>query len=390
MTTRLQLNLPDHTVPEWATNASRTLDPDTTLGDTVPVVKEDGWEVNTRPPAKIMNWLTHYVTEWLRPLTAVPLINWLANPDIGSADIDGIVYVPPSSADLEGQGTWTIAAGTFVYRGDTGTSWTSIATLTSAVNEGAFAISDSYDAIFGTANGLEYNSTGTTFVQVTNATIDAAFAGGVRCIDSNGDRTIVFDDVGLMRIAATGVNGSWASPTTPPVLGSLLGSSYSGRLIHVGGGKWFAARRDAGTQHISMSVDDGDNWTTKTVPPFSNANLAVLAYDPVSGRLVATGESSCYYSDDDGDTWTQATSPESEYAIDIYSCGGGIWVATTNRNTNDAQITISLDNAVTWQRAEMHDLYDSTEDPYYLMSDGRKLVVVGQSGLNGRTLAYPL
>jgi len=391
MTTRLQLNLPDHAVPVWATNAGSTLDPDSTLGDTVPIVKEAGWQINTKPPARVMNWLTHYVTEWLRPLVAVPITNWLASATVGGADFGGIVFVPPSSA-LYTTGVWTaVAGGTAVYRGDTGVVWTSIATLNSAAHDGSCTISSVYDAIFGTANGLEYNSTGVTFVEVLDAAIGGGFSGGARAMDSNGNRTIVFDNVGTMRIAAAGVNGAWSSPSTPPALGSSPGASKASRLIHVGGGKWFASRQQSTADYLSMSSDDGDTWTSKTVPTFASDQLVSIAYDPGTGRLVSSGADTLYYSDDEGDTWTESLAPTAGDAVDLYSCGSGIWVASSLYFGGSfvARLAVSLDNAVTWQPIEMHDLYASTSAPFYLMSDGRKLVVVGENGMTGRCLAYP-
>ena len=389
MTTRLQFDIPDFSVPFWATNANRTLDPDDTLLDPVPIVKEEGFELSQRPPARVVNWLHHYVTEWLRSVSPVPIANWLPSSDAGAADIDGVVFAPSASDE----GDWTVASGTAVYRDNFGVSWGGAGTLNSAANRGAFTIDTSYPAIFGTVNGLEYNSTGSTYVEVADVTIGGGFTGGVIAMDSrypDNDRTIVIDANGRCRIAASGVAGAWTAPTTPPNLGATL--KNIGRVIHAGSGKWFAARQAVTGQHLSVSTDDGDVWTTKTLPPFTSSDVTAIAYDPTTERLVACGVTSgvaaIYYSDDDGATWTASNYTgmgTSNGNGDVYSCGGSMWIAV-----GSGRVLLSIDNAETWVLAEMYNAsLGGSSGPYFLMSDGRKLVAVGESGKNIRSLAYP-
>lgn len=379
MGSRLQIfNSVDPVIP-WATNANRTLHPDDTAGDPIPITTGDGWQENTRPPARIMNYLQNNFSVWLQRLVTIPFCNFLASDRVGTADLDALCY----------DGSYFITvSGTNAYKGKYGANWFATGSLTSAANAGAFCISDTYSAIVGTANGLEYLS-GSSWTQVLNATIGGGFAGGAIGLDSNGDRTIAFDINGVTRIAPTGVNGSWVAPTTPPSLGGT--PSTKGRVLHVGGTKWFAVRRAATTQHLALSEDDGDTWVSKTLPAYTSADVDTIAYDPGTGRLVSRGTggvgvAAANYSDDDGATWTGCVGAPGQ-GDDIYSCGGNIWIATS-QSTTTASLYISTDNAENWQKITAHDCYSGTNSaPLFLMSSGQHVVSAGETGYVCRSLA---
>jgi hypothetical protein len=368
------------------------LDPDDTLSDPIPIVKEDGWALDQRPPARIMNYLQNLFSEWLKRYATTPVNNWLLSTDVGAASVDAIVY----SGDADGtfkDGLWFLFVGVDVFSSEYGVDWTDTGTnLTSAANPGAVSKSDSYKAIIGTANGLEYNSGGFTFVEVTNATIGGGggFTGGAIALDANGDRTIVVDTLGNMRIAATGVNGAWSAPTTPPDLGAVAGTV--GRVVYGGGTKWYAARRSGTAQKLASSDDDGDTWTSRTLPTFLSNNVNAIAYDPDSARLVACGEdiagtAPIQYSDDDGATWTPSAFEglSRDDTIDVYSLGAGIWVGIQN-----SRIVFSQNNAVTFAFADQHELPVSVSQEFLVMwGDGRKLAIGGENGLTARSLSFP-
>jgi hypothetical protein len=336
-----------------------------------------------------MNFLQHYFSEWLKVLYVTPVSNWFSSTTIGGGTnpVDGVVFAPNNTDE----GIWTAFVGTGTYLSYFGSDWGSTgSTLTSAANPGAFTRSDTYRSIVGTVNGLEYDSVAFNFIQVTNATIGGGFAGGAIAMDSNGDRTIVIDGSGVMRIAPAGVNGSWVSPTTPPGLGATAGTI--GRVIYVGDSTWFAVRRAASSQHLSVSYDDGDTWTDQTLPPYLNNDVTSIAYDLTTTRLVSCGLKTAgvtpiYYSDDDGATWnsTSYQPGANREASDLYSCGDGIWLAAA-----EDDVLVSKDNGATWAFADMHQGAHSFNDEFlYLMSDGRKVVAVGERGHSAQSLSYP-
>lgn len=378
-TTRLQLSYPATKLPVWATDANRTTDPDSTLGLDGEVVKEYGWDISERPPAKVWNWVWNNMYLWLADMIEMPLHNWTTTDPstFGAVDLLNVVYHPYYHL-------WFAAATGVngIYQSYDGKYWTACpAVPASNIVQGGFGIHTT-KVIFGTANGLEYGDPRSALTEITNATIGGGFAAGVRTMDSRypiDARTIVIDTAGVLRIAATGVAGAWTAASTPPPARNTADK----RLIYSGvDDKWFYSAR-VSTEYLYRSLDDGDTWTARGVPNFGVGNGYNIAYDPISGRLLYVGNASTpsiFYSDDEGSSWTDATISGTtgvNYIKDAYSCGNGYWVAIgyQNASPNIGKLFFSRDNAETWELMTWVE-----EEMVQLMGDGKKLVAIGKNG----------
>lgn len=393
MPARPQFDLPKRLV--WATNSSRTLDPDDTAGSGA-VTKEDGWETGKRPPARVMNWIHNFQNQWIQHIGSAAVGNWFPSSAVGAASLNGAVFVPGG-----GRYRWVMASGTNTYYSQNGTSWTSTgAALTSAAVTGAATLQGATTAVFGTSNGLEHSS-GALFspwTQVLKATM--GITNNIYSMDSKATGSsfvMAVTSSNEVAIAASGVTGAWAAPTTPPTA-AINGPK---KLIWAGGSTWYLMSGST-TNYASRlfrSTDDGDVWTQQAITPSVPELWESAAYDPGAGRLIiAASEISAgsdrpefWYTDDGGatqgkgafDSFDTITNTKVQ---DIYSCGSGLWVACCIPNN---RIIISSDNGETWHPADAHDFYDNTagQGLHYLAGDGHKLIALGTNGYNGYCLS---
>jgi len=117
----------------------------------------------------------------------------------------------------------------------------------------------------------------------------------------NGNYIAVGD--GVSAISTDGI--SWALAGAPSL-------SYTG--VAYGDGVWIAVA--SGGDTAVKSTDDGDTWTTITLP--SGSDWSAITYG--KGKFVAIAESASSntesaYSADGGDTWTESSMPGGAYAI---------------------------------------------------------------------------
>ena len=390
MTTRRQLSFSSGELSVWATNSGRTLHPDSSE-----VTKEDGWITGTRCPARVLNWLQKNFCDWISNIISMKFSTWQMAGE-------GVFPDPPNDvflrvAYLPSQAEWAAVSydddpdyGLY-YRSVDGVVWRPWGYAVGPLSYPMGCVSvQSSRVIFGTVNGLEHSTIGGTPTEVTNATIGGGFADGVVTVDTkrpDSNYTIVVDYAGIMRIAATGVAGSWSSPTTAP----SAHTTQVKKVIYSGvDDTWFYFAQVGTTMYLYVSYDDGDTWSSISVPSLDSQISGCIAYDPVSGRLVLSSgivnDIAIAYSDDYGDTWTVAsvtwesdmdTFMEATLLSDVYSCGSGIWIGAGRRVYGRGFVFVSVDNAQTWRHvASLADTYGSASQ---IMSDGRRILLAGDT-----------
>jgi hypothetical protein len=378
-----KLNVPDKH-PHWATTAGRVLEP-------AEGQKDSGWLADERAPARWMNWLQNILSEWTKTIGAAALSNWSEDGAGGSNSHRGIIYHP----DLP---FWCIVEdiNTNVYYSTTGFNWLTAATVLAGVTLPHSIAIDSQYVLTGNSSGqVEYSSNMTAWSQIASATIGGS--GSIYAIGTkypSSDFAIVLRSNSTVRIASSGIGGSWVGATTNPT-----SKSAPIRVLWRGGSNWITL---AGTGYtltvLCTSDDDGDNWTQSSADPTSTSDFYDMAYCPDTGRIIIVGETTggpgtmtIEYTDDLGVTWNVATI-SSDLTLtnalrSVYCCGGGLWVAVgeyTTGNVSRNVILVSKDNGTTWNQASVYPYGTNTEDILVVACDGKKMVA---GGTNGETFA---
>lgn len=394
------LNYPN-SLPRWATDASRTLEP-------ASGVKDVGWQVDDVPPARWMNWIHNVTYEWIQKITATQLMNWNQNTDISAVSVNAASYHPD-------QGYWMAyrSTGQTVNKSVDGHAWTAVTALAQTARTGTAAIDGSYYMVGTVLNDIEYsNDAGATWNVISSATIGGS--GEIRSIHTkypDSDYAVVARGAAssvFIRIASSGITGSWASATTHPP--SVPTNAFARNLIYCGATTWvlLVCNLGAGDKtKLYKSTDDADTWTAVSGLSFSASayGAAALAYSRETERLVVCGsaqtsgnEEYIAYSDDLGDSWTSATIDKngialSEVVQQVYYCGGNTWVATSREFdlATSQTIFVSTDNAVTWKVADVNGSTVTGGPTIYngpqIVCDGKQVMVLGAAGFNATSFA---
>lgn len=394
------LNYPT-ALPRWATTAGRTLEPDSG-------VKDVGWQIDDVPPARWMNWIHNTTYEWVQKITATQLMNWNQNTDISASSVNAASYHPD-------QGYWMAYRGlnVVVDKSIDGHSWSTVTSLAQTPRAGTAAIDGSYYIIGTILNDIEYsNDAGATWAVKTSATIGGS--GELRSIHTkypDSDYAVVARGSAgsvTIRIASSGITGSWAAATTQPP--SVPASAFAKTLIYCGATTWMLLVCDLTTgdqTKLYKSTDDADTWTAVSGLSFSASayGAASIAYSRETERLVVCGsaatsgnEEYIAYSDDLGDSWTAATIDKNGIALSdpvqhAYYCGGNTWLATAQEFdlATSQTIYVSTDNAENWKIADVNGAAVTGGPSVYshpqIVCDGRQVMVLGLFGFNATSLA---
>ena len=162
----------------------------------------------------------------------------------------------------------------------------------------------------------------------------------------NGNYIAVGD--GVASISTDGLN--WTSAGAPDL-------SYTG--IAYGDGVWIAVAEGGDT--AIKSTDDGDSWTTITLP--SGSDWSDITYG--KGKFVAIAESSSSntesaYSADGGSTWTESSMPGGAYSV---AYGNNRFVAIEGNFDGSNNSFISFDGE-TWYQGNLPSASDWQDVAY--------------------------
>lgn len=390
------LDVPD-SLPRWATNGTYVDEP--TSGD-----KDNGFLPGVKPPAKWWNWLLNLNYEWAKRIMRTVLMNWWEETAISADDVESAIFHP-------GIGSWIVgmdATAPFGFTSIDGHTWTAFSNTIGAAARLEFIGIDTSNYILGnTSNDIKYSADAgaTAWSTIADATIGGAGILERICTKyPSADFAIVArNNAGAveLRIASTGITGSWVAPSTPPP--SVPAGSGISSLIYIADTTWLllTTRSNNGEDaRLYKSLDDGDTWVRVNGLSFSAGDYGPthMAYDENSGRLVTSGgtadispEEEFSYSDDLGDTWTVATVDRKgmgsdDAALRIYNCGGGSWIAANpSIATSEADgLFASTDNAENWQIADLHGATGAATHKF--ACDGRKVIFCGDAGFNAYSL----
>ena len=388
------LNVPA-LLPEWATNGTYVDEP-------LPGNKADGFKPGYQPPAKWWNWVFNLNYQWAKiPLRSV-LMNWWEEAAISADDVEAAVFHPDIGYWITGMDA-TAPYGFYSVDGHTWTAFANTIGAAAAPNFGG--IDTSYYILGNTSNDIKYSADAgqTAWSTVASATIGGAGTLTRICTKyPASDFAIVGRANGTLRIASTGITGSWASPTTPPP--SIPVGAGTESLIYISGSTWLLLITRGGNgedARLYKSVDDGDNWVVVAglTFPVGQYGPTHMAYDGDTGRLIICGgttsispEEYFAYSDDLGDTWTAAVVDRKGLGSDspayrIYYCGGGAWIATNYKITisEGDGFFMSTDNGENWEMCDSHGATNTQGNRF--CCDGRKMLCFGDAGFSAYTLA---
>jgi hypothetical protein len=121
----------------------------------------------------------------------------------------------------------------------------------------------------------------------------------------------------------------------------------------------------SGTDNFAYSNDDGDTWTTSTLPSSSTWNKIIAGKNKV---IVCDGSGNSALSTDNGATWTAIAMPA---AIDSITYGNGVFVATSAGTNNRVYYS---ENGRTW----------STYTPTFASSTQLGTIAFGNPGQTGK------
>lgn len=163
-----------------------------------------------------------------------------------------------------------------------------------------------------------------------------------------------------------GVATTWYNwKSNPSVDENAMPDSNNWGHVAYGDGKFITVAGFVYTDAIAISADDGETWTSSSLPTGHNTRWNTIAYG--DGNFVALGYNSDAgaYSSDGGATWTDVTLPATErwvtlaygdgrfVALDqtghksIYSTDGGVtWSSGGNYQGNTLQRVMTYGNGV--------------------------------------------
>jgi hypothetical protein len=399
------LKVPGKT-PRFATDSGATLEPAESY-------KNTGATIGTATPARNANWLWNLDFEWSRRVLGPVVANWYEGTAISSQNVASALFNPNVGIFV----ALDSAASNNVHRSVGGNIWVA-GTDTSNSPKRDVATIDSTRYIIGTQNqDLETsgNGGGSTWAVITSATIGGS--GALDYIetkhrpgttDPDSSHAILLRGTPMqVRLAVTsvGVSGTWTTPSTAPP--SVPTNAFGAAVISCGGDTWVIMSRGPAETDTKLwrSTNNGDVWAAVSVPSFASGATGGkhLAWSDNTGRLVLTGSATnpdtnyFAYSDDMGDTWTAATldrkgfSPSGAQVTNkVYYCGGDCWVATEDSLNvgalDNRTIYYSLDNAVTWEVADINRGTTLTTPIDTIVCDERKVMAMGSTGFNLKTL----
>lgn len=391
-------------IPVWATNSGRVLDPDDTSSFTNPTVKEQGWEINRRPPARVMNWLQNLFYLWAESQQGHILCNWTAGGSTG-ASTNAMIYYPVKNRFLATQASST---NTY-YSDDEGTTWTAGTALAANSVPDVIGIDKGYIITGNNNNDLQYSTDGVAaWSTVTSATIGGSGSLQYLCTK------YPLDDYIMVARGTSNADMRYSSSITGTWAGSSLGNPANTRphtLLYLTGSTWACFVRNDNSNEgelakVYISTNDGVNWSaTSQIFPTGSVgalNLEQMAYNPNTGRLIVAGRKNLlaspadgvlYYSDDLGTTWTLATINNnrpntSSYNLlkCIYYCGGTSWMATlfgyADSATNNV-IYVSTDDGINWFPGGLTGLGftgASTDTIDWVAGSEQQMVMIGRAG----------
>jgi hypothetical protein len=372
-------------LPQWATNAGRTLEP--SLGE-----KQVGWEVAKKPPARFMNWLQNNTYEWLQYLNDVAIAlstqNWTERANAKNVALSGVVHGVHGGS---GADTW-VAVGAL----DGADAY-----ILTSIDRGANWIEQA-NAKNVTLNGVAHDGAG-LFVAVgaadgVDAYILTSTDGGATWAERANPKNftlydVAYDGSGLF-VAVGAADGADAYIITSPdgIVWTERANPKNFTLFgvaHDQSGLWVAVGQRDGTDGYLITSSDGINWTEQSNPARNagdhlydivwanglslwvaggagaagnndviitspdgstwtgrldgNASASVVGYDPVNNVLISLGTSIAAAVSVDGITWTEAPALRQTGTVPsgIANDGAGLSIIVGGADGTDADILTS-------------------------------------------------
>ena len=210
------------------------------------------------------------------------------------------------------------ATNTGIWRStDAGASWTR--TYASNFKDVVFKPNNP-DIVYASANGLFYRSTnnGVSFTQITTGLGSSAYRGAIAVTPANPDYvyfvvTTTTSFYGLVRSTDAGLTFSTRS-TTPNIMSwdcnggsggqawydlDIAADPVNPEIIFAGGVNNFKSTNGGSTWSISS------HWYGGCGVPSVHADLHVMEYNPLNGRLYAGNDGGVYWTGNAGTSWTE-------------------------------------------------------------------------------------
>jgi len=402
MPMRITMDLPDDLLPRWATDLGATSEP--TSGE-----KDTGGVVNTKPPARKINWLFNRLSEWMKYAVVNNVACFIRGDDFQSSagEWTDVIYHPElyrwvAVATVDGHVDYSLTPS--------GRDWgasVSGAVVTDSIGH-CLGIDSQYFLCGNNQGTIHYGNGGAGGW----AGSDAGPFGlhGAEYIESvvtkypDSDFVMCGSENGNVSIAAGGITTGWVAPSTPP---PGLGAWNIIRIFRMGSTSWFLVASDRAAPNAIKtyySLDDGDVWIATTTQPAIHADFDFVldaAYSWDTGTIVLVGErdvatkSGIIISRDGGVTWTIPDSDAIGFLKGVNYCGNGIWIAVGETYTLTPAATkqliyISFDDAETWQHVgapwEINAAIESTDDLNAVACSNRRSLLIGDSDINATSL----
>lgn len=282
------------TLPEWATDADRTVEP--SAGE-----KGTGWQAGYAPPARKMNWLDNNVYQWLAALRKAQVKSWQwANLSIDAAGMAGDPV----------NGTFAACGDDSIWASRDGVGWIKQVDFAGTdhdhyamhFNGAIWASAGRSDLVSGHDAEVRYTSDEDPFGTWSTATVTAS-------ANDTALRGITYGPAGWVGVGdnAEIVFASGATPST--FARQTAAGAYAGDFQDVTYDATLGLYIAVGTGGMIQTSPDGTTWTVRT-PDDSYTDVFLSAAADGSGTVVIVGENGMIQKSTDGTTWATQTGPE--------------------------------------------------------------------------------
>jgi len=304
--------------PRWATDALTTLEPGEGQKDT-------GWPVDSKAPARWMNWLQNMFSRWSAHIGMTAVANWFQDPDIRTPLFVAVSRNGTNRAMTSEDGfTWEAKA----LEANT---WEAV-----AYGGGVFV------AVAHAITGTQYVVTSPDGITWTPR-IEA---------EANQWYGVAYGD-GVFVVVSLALGGSGQSRVMTSTDGGITWVSRKANIANqwnsvTYGNGMFVAVSQNGTNRVMTSTDKGITWTAQTASDlntwmsvaFGNGIFVAVASGIAAGQYVMTSNN--------GFTWMGRVEAETN-TWESVTFGNGIFVAVASSlGGGGTQYVMTSPDGITW------------------------------------------